>query len=242
MLSRGLLQRRLRQIHFALAAVIGAQVFLWLASGLFMVAFDIDAVRGDHLRGAGDVRALPLGEPFIAPEIAIAQAPFLADSATLRMLHGSPVWVVEGGGQRSLVGAASGKPWPAPTADDIEWIATETYAGRGTLQELVFLDEAPLYAGASGPIWQARFGPEDKAELFLDPITGEPGKIRTPLWHAFDFAWGLHIMDWSSRDNFNSWWIRATAFFGFLFAVSGLGLIATRAARFLSGRRAHPSS
>ena len=230
MLSRGLVQRRLRQVHFALAAVIGAQVFLWFASGLFMVAFDINTVRGDHLRAEVPTSWLP-ESGLVAPEIAMAAADFPANQAELTMLRGAPVWIVQGGEQRAVVNARSGSLRLAPDAKTMEIIAQNSYRGRGSLQSIALLEQSPRDSGRSGPIWRAEFGPKDKAVLYFDPITGEAGAIRTPLWQAFDFMWGLHIMDWSTRENFNSWWVKATAAFAVLFSLSGMGLVATRGLR-----------
>ena len=230
MLSRGRIQRRLRQVHFALAAVIGAKVFLWFASGLFMVAFDINSVRGDHLRAEVPVSWLP-ESGLVAPEIAMAAADFPANQAELTMLRGTPVWIIQGGNQRAVVDAETGTRRPSPDAALMEIIAQNAYRGRGTLKTVTLLDEAPRDSGRSGPIWRAEFGPVDQAVLYFDPITGEAGAIRTPLWQAFDFMWGLHIMDWSTRENFNSWWVKATAAFAVLFSLSGMSLVATRLLR-----------
>ncbi|MEM1380959.1 MAG: hypothetical protein AAGH41_10085 [Pseudomonadota bacterium] len=79
MLSRGLVQRRLRQVHFWLGAVIGAQVLLWIGSGLFMVLFDIHEVRGDHLRTDRGPAPLILVGDIVPPEAALGLAPFAAD-------------------------------------------------------------------------------------------------------------------------------------------------------------------
>lgn len=231
MISRALLGRRLRQTHKVLAMVVGAQVLLWLASGLFMVAFDIDHVRGDHLRTPQPTAYLPTDGSLAPPEVAMAAVAFPAEEARLTMLNGRPVWIVRGGHQRVLVGARSGETWPAPSAEQIARMASAAYAGRGSQLSVTFLGEAPRETGASGPIWAVEFGPDDRAMLYLDPVTGEAGKIRTRLWRQFDFMWGLHIMDWSTRENFNSWWVRATATFGLLFGLSGTALLIHRLVR-----------
>ena len=230
MISRGLVQRRLRQVHYILGAVIGAQVFLWFASGLFMVAFDLDEVHGDHLRADQGAAWLP-DAGIIAPEIAMSVAGGAANEARLTMLLGEPVWIVTVGDSQVVVSAQSGALYDPPTEEAIRMIAERAYQGRGELLSVTLLEEAPRHAGAVGPIWEAEFGPKDRASLYLDPLTGDPGRIRTPLWHTFDFMWGLHIMDWSTRENFNSWWIKATAFFAVLFSISGLALVGTRLLR-----------
>jgi len=231
MISRGLLQRRLRQMHFWLGAVIGAQVLLWLGSGLFMVMFDINVVRGDHLRADEPTTYLSENNPIVPPEIALASVPFPAETALLTTIRGETVWIVESGPNRVILDGKSGEAWSTISSEVAQSKALAAYAGRGELVEAKLLDEAPKEFGGRGPIWAVTFGPKDKATLYLDPLTGDLKKVRTPLWRAFDFAWGLHIMDWDTRENFNSWWIKATAVFGMIFALAGAGLVATRLTR-----------
>lgn len=230
-LTRGLVQRRLRQVHFWLGVVIGAQVLLWIGSGLFMVLFDINEVRGDHLRAPVSAAPLVPSEETIPPEAALSLATFTAFEAELRVVTGRTVWVISGPEGRILVDAHREEVVPAPDAERIGEAARALYAGRGALQLAEYFAHAPREVGADGPVWAVTFGPQDRATLYLDPVTAELLKVRTPLWRAFDFAWGLHIMDWTTRENFNSWWIKATAVFSFIFACAGGLLVATRLIR-----------
>jgi hypothetical protein len=229
-MTRGLWQRRLRQLHLALAIAVGAQVLLWFASGLFMVSFDIERVRGEHLRTDRSEAFLP-EDGIVAPEIAMSAAPFPANEALLTMRSGEPVWVVRYGGEEALISGLTGERLPVLDDGAMTVLAKESYAGRGALESLTYLEKRSRAVGGSGAVWQASFGPKDRASLYFHPLTGKLEKVRTPLWYSFDFMWGLHIMDWSSRENFNSWWLRATTVFALLFALSGAGLVATRVLR-----------
>jgi uncharacterized iron-regulated membrane protein len=40
---------RVRQWHKWLSLIIGAQVMLWLATGVYMVVINLDFIHGDHL-------------------------------------------------------------------------------------------------------------------------------------------------------------------------------------------------
>ena len=46
------LTRLLRRTHNLLALIVGAQVLLWVVSGLFFALRPIEEVRGEHLRAA----------------------------------------------------------------------------------------------------------------------------------------------------------------------------------------------
>jgi len=60
-------------------------------------------------------------------------------------------------------------------------------------------------------VWRIDFEKPDAASFYVDAKTAEIKAVRTGLWRTFDFMWGLHIMDWSNRENFNSWWIKTVA-------------------------------
>ncbi|MEM1380960.1 MAG: hypothetical protein AAGH41_10090 [Pseudomonadota bacterium] len=141
------------------------------------------------------------------------------------------MWILSGEGERLVVNAYSEAILAKPDAEAIEAQARGYYAGRGTVLAVQYYDEAPQEVGTDAPVWGVTFGERDRATLYLDPVTGALLKVRTPLWRAFDFAWGLHIMDWQTRSNFNSWWIKSTAVFGFVFALAGGALVVTRLTR-----------
>ena len=229
MVLQGLWQRRLRQIHTTLAAVVGAQLLLWLVSGLFMVAAPIETVRGEHLRASVASPALKEYEAYIPPEIALASVDFPATEALLTNRLGTPVWYISGSGGDAIIDAISGEALTALSANDASEAAIAAYSGAGELLGVHYLDTAPQEYGGPVPVWRADFGPSDKASLYVDPMSGDLRSVRTPLWRAVDVFWGLHIMDWSTRENFNSWWLRATSVFALLFALSGAALLGTRA-------------
>ncbi len=240
MLLQGLWQRRLRQIHTTLAAIVGAQLLLWLVSGLFMVVAPIETVRGEHLRASVTSPALNPSETYIAPEIALASIDFAATEATLTNRLGTPVWYISGAGEDAIIDAISGEALTTLSANDASEAAIAAYSGAGELLGIHYLEKAPQEYGGPVPVWRAEFGPSNKASLYIDPMSGELRSVRTPLWRAFDVFWGLHIMDWSTRENFNSWWLRATSVFALLFALSGTALLGTRAVQaWRRARRGH---
>ena len=56
---------RVRRLHRLLGVVIGLQVLLWTASGIYFAWTDIDEIRGDHLKA----RPAPVGfdQAWVAP-------------------------------------------------------------------------------------------------------------------------------------------------------------------------------
>lgn len=41
----------------------------------------------------------------------------------------------------------------------------------------------------------------DGTRFYLDAATGEPLATRTRFWRAYDFMWGLHILDPGGRED-----------------------------------------
>lgn len=228
------LYRRLGQVHLWLGFAVGLQVLIWLGSGLFMVLFPIETVRGEHLRAA------PLEQPLDWPADALTLEDLLSQSgltvyaARAEHLDSRAVWRLETATGSTLLDARTATPL-GPISENLAGsIAQSRYTGRGALRSLEAVPSPPAEAGLEGLAWRADFGPEDRASFWINAQTGELRAVRTPLWRAFDFAWGLHIMDWDTRSNFNSWWIKMTAVIAALFALAGTGLAVIRLGRLIA--------
>ena len=202
--------------------VLGVQVLIWFASGLFMTLPPIQKVRGTHL-------LKPAPTEFTLDSAAAARALAVTPDATAL----SAVTV----GETPLVKAATPDGDVLLTADGRPFTATETvirtvartrYAGDGTLATLRLLDTAPLDWRGDTPIWQAQFDDASRTRFYIDPTTSEVQRVRTHLWRVFDTAWMLHIMGYPDRDNFNTWWLCLFAFAAVLFAITGLALLVPR--------------
>ncbi|WP_306249511.1 PepSY domain-containing protein [Parvularcula sp. IMCC14364] len=235
-MNRALLNRRLRQLHLWLGLAIGAQVGLWLISGLFMTWFPIENVRGEHLRASAPTPEIVWSHYNVALADVVTLAAKPVEQATATVLNGKPVWRVETDSGTVLIDAIAGEVISPLNESTARSIAFSSYAGAGQIISAEFLQVPPQEYGRAGPVWQISFSAPDKATFYVDPQTGEVKAVRTMLWRTFDFMWGLHIMDWSSRENFNSWWIRMTASLAVVFFLAGLGLALLRITNMLARR------
>lgn len=232
-MNRALLNRRVRQLHLWFGLAIGAQLGLWLISGLFMTWFSIETVRGKHLKTDATTELISDVSDILPPRGMLEAMDVPPETITLKMLEGRPVWLLENGQTKALFDGRSGGVISPLPKDVAERIATSRYAGQGALIDTEFLQNPPREYGRPGPAWRVDFDKPQRASFYVDATTGEVKAIRTTLWRVFDFMWGLHIMDWSSRENFNSWWIKMTASLTVIFFLSGLVLMFLR----LSGMR-----
>lgn len=238
-MNRALFNRHVRRLHLWFGLAIGAQVGLWLISGLFMTWFPIENVRGDHLKTAVQIRTLDGLEGQLTPADILSSANITPNSMTLKTLNGDLVWVLETGDTTILVDGKTGETLSPLSKSLAENIARVHYAGKGHVGSAVYYENAPREYGREGPVWKVDFTKPQAASFYIDARTADVKAVRTGLWRTFDLMWGLHIMDWKQRDNFNSWWIKMTASLAVIFFLTGLCLALLRLSSLLGRIKKH---
>jgi hypothetical protein len=220
------LKRWTLRVHKWLALAVGLQVLFWFASGLFFTLIPIERVRGEHLRVLPERVVVDV----TAADFTVPASPdFPFHTASLSLLEGRPVWLMTGPEGRRLVDAGTGavlSPLPEETA---RRLVLGAWVGRGELVSLSRLDAHNAEYKGALPVWQARFEGRDDANLYLDAVTGDVRAVRTPHWVAFDWLWGLHIMDWKNREVFTTWWMKLAAGAALLLTLAGFVLLGLRA-------------
>ena len=215
--------RSLTRFHRWAGLILGVQILLWFASGLFMALAPIELVRGTHLRAD------------IASDVVLADVDFAAvadahakpfTSLEVYRIADRTVVTLDGTHHRDRLGQPL-TPLPETFIRDI---ATTSHTKAAPLAALTLLDENSLDYRGPLPVWQARFADSARTRFYIDPTTGDIRNVRTRLWRVFDTMWMLHIMDYSDRTNFNTWWLRLFAAAATLFALSGLALVTHRMA------------
>jgi hypothetical protein len=216
----------LTRAHKWAGLVLGVQVLLWFASGLFMALFPIDEVRGSHLAEKAtwsltDAKVIPI-------EIAMTAYDGTLTGASLTSIAGEPAYALMGDNGTQLMNARTGRAWEPVGEGSIRAAAGKYYKGEGQIISLKRLTETPIEYRRPPPVWQVQYDDRDKTRLYLDAETAELRAVRTKLWRVYDFMWMLHIMDYKDRSDFNSWWLRLAAFLALLFSISGLMLVVQR--------------
>jgi len=208
---------RFYRIHVWLSWIVGLQILLWIGSGLFMAASPIDTVRGEHRKREPETLDLRAAE--VLPPAAILRRERRAvERLTLKTWLGRPAYELRyADGGAALVDAASGQRLSPITRSGAEFAARAAYAGPGPVADISRVDPraVPLDLRRDDPAWRVEFADLSDTVVYVAAETGEVLAHRTDRWRLYDFMWGLHIMDWNGRENFNSPW---------LIAVSGLAL------------------
>ncbi len=216
----------LTRIHKWAGLFVGLQVILWTTGGLVMSILPIEKVRSEHLIAAPVHDAITntdILSPVAAARIAGLDAPV---SALLHTWLGRPVYSVEvHEGAGGLIDARSGALLTPVDQDTARKIALSDYGGTGTISDIAWVKKGPVEVRFEGPFWRVTFDQPKNYRLWIDPDTAQVRAHRSGMWRFYDFFWMLHIMDYGSRDNFNSPWLIAFAGSALLFALTGAGLL-----------------
>ena len=220
-------QRITRTLHKWFGLTLGLQLLLWSASGLYMVAVDLDYIHGDFL-----VRQPPPIRGDTGKVISLAALTHSRNGVErirLKALPGSGrlVYEVHQRGGRELVDATTGERLSPLSADAIQALARAYYAGDGEIISVELLSAVPVEVrGRPASMWRATFDDRWKTHFYLDPDTGALLTRRHRWWRVFDAFWMLHVMDYGyERDDVNNTLLRAASGFAAIFGVTGLVLL-----------------
>lgn len=213
-----------RRLHKWMALVVGVQAMVWALSGFYMVAIDLDFIRGDHLVREEAPRSLDvaaLGDPLLATR-------FVSGTTAVRLQRflGRDVYIAAGPQGDVALDARSLERLQAPTEADVRRTARERFNGSEAIVGVELLDEVPFeIRGRRAPLWRVRFEGWDKPTLYFSASTGELLTRRHELWRVFDFLFGLHIMDYSERENPNNLLIRVFSWAALTVTLTGAWLL-----------------
>lgn len=213
-----------RRIHKWLALFVGIQAVIWTASGMYMVAVHIDYIHGDHLVRAEVPKPVDLAG-FVEPSTILAREPRAREVRLGRMLD-QPIWRAETPDGVRVFDARSGRLLPPLTRSQVEEAARRIYTGDPTIVSTKLLTTAPLeMQSRKPPYWQVEFEGWNRPTLYISPATGELISRRHNLWRIFDFAWMMHIMDYSERTNVNNPLLRVATWSAAAMALAGAVLL-----------------
>jgi hypothetical protein len=227
--------------HRWLGLIVGVQLLVWTASGLYMVAVKLEFIHGDSL--VRNVSPLFRAD---APRVSFAQLaasrPEGLESLRMRALpDGTLVYELGNRGSMELVEVSTGaRISPLPRARVLE-LARAYYAGQGQVASARLLRneaERPREIQTRElPLWRVDFDDWLETSLYVHPDTGALVVRRHRFWRWFDFLWSLHIMDYRDRTDVNNWLLRSATLLGLPLAIFGVWL-AFFSFPFLQRRRA----
>ena len=99
---------------------------------------------------------------------------------------------------------------------------------KPTVRNATLLSHEPGDYRGDLPVWRVELSDSEGTRAYVSPDSGKILAVRTDNWRVFDLMWGLHIMDWSGRENSNSTWLFGFAFAALLMSLMGLVLLVIR--------------
>lgn len=237
------MNRTLYWVHRWLSLLALAQLFVWTGTGLYFAVTPIEQVRGEDRTAHAHPSPIPWQTLAPVPREALAGA----NEVALRSVAGRWVWAAKGDeGRRWLVDATAGNPLELDGALATE-IARADQRDQPAVREVTrYADgDAPPseYRGRPLPAWRVLLDDDRGTRVYVDALHGAVTARRNDTWRLYDFLWGLHIMDYRGRENFNNALLVAFSALGVLTAISGAVLWGLRLGRRLRApRRTSPPS
>jgi len=212
--------------HRWLGLLVGIQVVIWLATGLYMVVVDIDFIHGDTLvKNMQQTVRVP-----DSPQLGMADIRKRYPDANrigLQPVMGKTFYAVSTPGRRYLVDPDNGSlasPLNERGATDI---AKYHYAGDAPVSRATLITSDPPMEiqTRSLPLWRVDFDDRFATSFYVDPNNGALVTRRHRYWRIFDFMWMLHIMDYENREDAHNPLLVSAQISGLVFALTGLWLL-----------------
>jgi len=209
-------------------------VLLWMVSGLYMTAIDIDTIHGDHLARA-DASPISIGTPLVELDALSARHGGIT-TFRLKRLLGREVYELRHANGTALVDARTGEDLGVLDEARIRELATAYYTGIAPVRSIEKLARAPAeVSNRPAPLWRVEFADRHETTVYISATNGDLLAKRHDLWRWFDFFWMLHIMDYDERSDANNALLRIASATGLLFAATGVWLL------FYSFKRRRPA-
>jgi len=212
--------------HRWLGLLVGIQVAVWLATGLYMVIVDIDFIHGDTL-------VKNMQQPVRVPDSSQLGMAALrgrypeAYRIRLRPVMDKTYYEITTTDGRFLVDPDSGAPLASLGEREAADIAKYHYAGDARLIRATLINSDPPMEiqTRSLPLWRIDFDDRFATSFYVDPGNGALVTRRHRYWRIFDFMWMLHIMDYENREDAHNPLLISAQISGLVFALTGLWLL-----------------
>jgi len=215
-----------RTLHKWLGLVVGIQLLIWLASGLYMVVVDIDFIHGDPLVKNMKETVTAPGAGQLSMAMVRARYPE-ANQISLRPVMGKTHYTVTTPDNRYLLEAETGALKSPLDEGAARQIARYHFAGKAPVINASLISSNPPMEVQTRrlPLWRIDFDDRFATSFYIDPYSGSLVTRRHQYWRIFDFMWMLHIMDYEERSDAHNQLLIFAQVTGLSFAITGLLLL-----------------
>jgi len=215
-----------RTLHKWFGLIVGIQLLIWLASGLYMVIVDIDFIHGDPLvKNMRQAVAIPT-TPRVNASALLKKYPD-AEEISLRAVMEEAHYLVTTPGKRYLISPDTGTVISPLVEEKIAEIARFHFHGQASISSIVLITADPPMEIQTRrlPLWRINFNDRFSTSFYIDPVSGRLVTRRHQYWRIFDFMWMLHIMDYDERSDAHNPLLITAQVSGLVFAITGLWLL-----------------
>jgi len=215
-----------RSLHKWIGLIVGLQVLIWLATGLYMVVLDLDFIHGDPLvRNMQQAVAVPDSSRINVAALR-AQYPDATDIG-LRPVMGKGFFTVTTPQNRYLIDPQSAQVISPLNEEFARKIAVFHFNDKASIREArLIASDPPREIGPRRlPLWRVDFIDRYSTSFYIDPYSGALVTRRHQYWRVFDFFFMLHIMDYDERSDAHNPLLKIAQFTGVIFGLTGLWLL-----------------
>lgn len=214
-------------LHKWLALIIGVQIFIWIATGLFFTVVPIEQVRSEHrLR---EIAPLTLAaDDVVATATALNGATHPIRLTLENRREGARIVADYADGSAALFDGRTGAQLSPLNQETALAIARARINTSAPVRAATLVTaETTEYRGAL-PAWRIEFNEAQKLAVYVAANTGQVTARRSELWRVYDTLWALHIMDYRDHENFNHLPIIIVSLLALLSTIAGIMLIPYR--------------
>ena len=204
-----------RKTHKYLRILISIQLLLWTISGIYFAFNQIELVRGEQYR---------LPQAF---SVDLSKVNLVLDSVKsiqVARRFGEEILIVRkeaGIEYLNLEGVALEK---LSKTQATSIVSAATSLTPLAVEEIIDPEPGSEYRGRNLPLFKVitQDQENDEINVYVDAISGQVVAIRSEQWRLWDLMWGLHIMDWETRDEINNWLLKLFSVLALISSLTGV--------------------
>ena len=204
-----------RKTHKYLSILISIQLLLWTISGIYFAFNQIELIRGEQYR-LTQVFSIDLSKiNLILDSVQSIQVARRFDQEILIVRK-------EAGTEYLDLGGATLDKISREEAKLI--VSNVTSLTPLAVEEINDPDPGSEYRGRNLPLFKVitKDQENDEINVYVDAISGQVVAIRSAGWRLWDLMWGLHIMDWETRDEINNWLLKLFSVLALISSLTGV--------------------
>ena len=215
-----------RSFHKYLSLAISIQLLLWTISGIYFAFNKIELIRGEQYLLEQEISDVSLDEmknTFNAKNLSILKR---LDQWIIKVEDGAGVYYTD----------LNGNKLTSLTREQVKLaVKGQTSLTPVNVTRITSSSEGSEFRGRELPLFKVTTSLEEEVNVYVDAVSGEVKAIRSDSWRLWDLLWGLHIMDYSERENIDNFLLKIFSILALISSLSGITLF------FLGLKKRNPS-